>query len=197
MLLVFCGRLSHSSNIHWILTECLSLKVKVYNIIVYIKSVYRYTAQCTEVMQEKDEIDFRNQLLPDKDQPQPKKIAKEEDKPLLTSQMMEDLQMLLAVFLIIVVTLLIIIFKVGGGDQSSVLLKTVFHSQIYYFSPTVDDRTTTFRPLEQNKNSNQKYNGPGFIPCNGFLPCKLDHFRPAYNEERKQDQMAEWNGVEG
>ena len=42
-------------------------------------------------MQEKDEIDFRNQLLPDKDQTQPKKVGKEEDKPLLTSQMMEDL----------------------------------------------------------------------------------------------------------
>ena len=71
-------------------------------------------------MREKDEMDFRNQLLPDKDQPQPKKVAKEEDKPLLTSQMMEDLQMLLAVFLILVLTLLIIILKVFGVDKSPV-----------------------------------------------------------------------------
>ena len=63
-------------------------------------------------MREKDEIDFRNQLLPDKDQTPPKKVAKEEDKPLMTSQMMEDLQMLLAVFLIILLTLVICSLKV-------------------------------------------------------------------------------------
>ena len=72
-------------------------------------------------MQEKDEIDFRNQLLPDKDQTQPKKVGKEEDKPLLTSQMMEDLQMLLAVFLIIVLTLLVVVLKVGGGPGGSII----------------------------------------------------------------------------
>ena len=116
MLLVFCGWLSHSSNIHWILIECLSLKVKVYKTL-YIKSV---PVCCSAVMQEKDEMDFRNQLLPDKDQPQSKKVAKEEDRPLLTSQMMEDLQMLLAVFLILVLTLLIIILKVFGVDKSPV-----------------------------------------------------------------------------
>ena len=118
MLLVFCGWLSHSSNIHWILIECLSLKVKVYKTL-YIKSV-PCVLLCSAVMQEKDEMDFRNQLLPDKDQPQSKKVAKEEDKPLLTSQMMEDLQMLLAVFLILVLTLLIIILKVFGVDKSPV-----------------------------------------------------------------------------
>ena len=77
-------------------------------------------------MQEKDEMDFRNQLLPDKDQPQSKKVAKEEDKPLLTSQMMEDLQMLLAVFLILVLTLLIIILKVFGVDKSPVSRSEAF-----------------------------------------------------------------------
>ena len=56
---------------------------------------------------------------------------------------------------------------------------------------------TTFKPLTQNKNSNQKYNGPGFIPCNGLLPCQLDHFPAEYNQQRKEGQMAEWNGVEG
>ena len=40
-----------------------------------------------------------------------------------------------------------------------------FLSQIYYFSPAVDDGTRTFRPLEQNKHSNQKYNGPGLHWC--------------------------------
>ena len=54
---------------------------------------------------------------------------------------------------------------------------------------------TTFKPLTQNKNSNQKYNGPGFIPCNGLLPCQLDHFPAEYNHQRKEGQMAEWNGV--
>ena len=66
-------------------------------------------------MVEKDEMDFRNQLLPDPDQPQEKKVGKEDYKPLLTPQMKEDLQMVLSVFLIIVLTLLIIILKVDGG----------------------------------------------------------------------------------
>ena len=63
---------------------------------------------------QKDEIDFKNELLPDQyDIEQEQEAAKkEEDKPLFTSQVLEDLQMLLAVFLILLLTVLVITLKV-------------------------------------------------------------------------------------
>ena len=105
--------IKHSQDSHRIFI----LSVKVYNILVLQFSLSKqYSILSTAVMREKDEIDFRNQLLPDKDQTPPKKVGKEEDKPLFSPQMMEDLQMLLAVFLIILLTFLIIILKVDVGS---------------------------------------------------------------------------------
>ena len=142
----------------------------------------------------KDEIDFRNELLPG-DNIEQQKSRKEEEKPLLPPQVLEDVQMFLAVLLILILTLVVVILKVKGRQDQGTHSRYIF-SQINYFSPTLEDGVT-FRPLIQNKNSNQKYNGPGFIPCNGFLPCQLEHFPPEYNEKRKEGQMAEWNGIEG
>ena len=61
---------------------------------------------------QKDEIDFKNELLPDQYDIEQEAAKKEEDKPLFTSQVLEDLQMLLAVFLILLLTVLVIILKV-------------------------------------------------------------------------------------
>lgn len=67
---------------------------------------------------EKDEIDFRNQLLPDKDDIEQENVRKENDKPWLTSQLVEDIQMFLAVFLILVLTVLVITIKVTSVCKS-------------------------------------------------------------------------------
>ena len=77
----------------------------------------------------------------------------------------------------------------------NIAAEVMFDEAVKYMES--EDGVTTFKPLTQNKNSNQKYNGPGFIPCNGLLPCQLDHFPAEYNQQRKEGQMAEWNGVEG
>ena len=32
---------------------------------------------------------------------------------------------------------------------------------------------STFKPLKQQVNSNDKYTDVGYIPCNGYVPCKV------------------------
>ena len=48
--------------------------------------------------------------------------------------------------------------------------------QIRYFTDP-DPDTATFRPVAQHVNSNQKYTGMGFLPCNGHLPCQVPDIR--------------------
>ena len=36
-----------------------------------------------------------------------------------------------------------------------------------------DMNVSTFKPLTQQKNSNEKYTFVGYIPCNGYVPCKV------------------------
>ena len=31
----------------------------------------------------------------------------------------------------------------------------------------------TFKPLKQQVNSDDKYTDLGYIPCNGYVPCKV------------------------
>ena len=33
---------------------------------------------------------------------------------------------------------------------------------------------STFQPLKQEVHSNIKYNGMGYMPCNGYVPCQPD-----------------------
>ena len=39
---------------------------------------------------------------------------------------------------------------------------------------------TTFRPLDQQINDNKKYNGFGYIPCNGYVPCQVSRGQSVY-----------------
>ena len=48
----------------------------------------------------------------------------------------------------------------------------IIGDQIRYFTAP-DPDTGTFRPVAQHVNSNQKYTGMGFLPCNGHLPCQV------------------------
>ena len=32
---------------------------------------------------------------------------------------------------------------------------------------------STFQPLKQEVHSNIKYNGMGYMPCNGYVPCQV------------------------
>ena len=39
--------------------------------------------------------------------------------------------------------------------------------------PVIDPNISTFRPLDQKIGSNIRYNGNGYLPCNGFVPCQV------------------------
>merc|ERR1711970_933789 len=92
------------------------------------------------------------------------------------NQLKDDIALVIAIILILILTAAIVFGK------------------IYLFSPDIDANVSTFRPLEQSKNSAMKYSGPGFLPCNGLQPCQLDHFPPERNGLRLEGAEAEWNG---
>ena len=62
-----------------------------------------------------------------------------------------------------------------------ILLLTVgvVAAKIVWFTPAENLNISTFRPLPQQKNDANKYNGFGYIPCNGFVPCQVS--RPGKN----------------
>ena len=59
----------------------------------------------------------------------------------------------------------------------------------------------TFKPLPQVTGSNIMYNGNGFMPCNGFVPCQPDSLPPWKNALRLEGAMPgwreEWDGYQG
>ena len=52
--------------------------------------------------------------------------------------------------------------------------QSLLFDQIYVFDPVPDANISTFRPLDQAVNSNIRYNGNGYLPCNGFVPCQVN-----------------------
>ena len=60
-----------------------------------------------------------------------------------------------------------------------ILLVTVgvVAAKIVWFTPAENLNISTFRPLPQQKNDANKYNGFGYIPCNGFVPCQVSRSR--------------------
>merc|ERR1712013_172143 len=95
------------------------------------------------------------------------------------NQLKDDIALVIAIILILILT------------------ATIVFGKIYLFSPDIDANVSTFRPLDQSKNSAMKYSGPGFLPCNGLQPCQLDHFPPERNVLRTEGAEAEWNGKDG
>ena len=45
--------------------------------------------------------------------------------------------------------------------------------QLTFIDEPPDPNISTFRPLDQMINNNIKYNGNGYMPCNGNLPCQV------------------------
>jgi len=74
---------------------------------------------------------------------------------------MESLYVIVSMLIIFVVALITVTIKV-------------------YLFPMMDNGT--FVPLDQEINSNIKYTGPGFIPCDGFVPSPSRcHFPPYFS----------------
>ena len=50
----------------------------------------------------------------------------------------------------------------------------IFHSyQVSVLDEKPNLNISTFRPQGQMVNDNKKYNGFGYIPCNGYVPCQV------------------------
>ena len=67
------------------------------------------------------------------------------------------------------------------------------------FGPPPDPNP--FQPLAQQTMSSIMYNGNGFMPCNGFVPCQPDSLPPWKNALRLEGSMPgwrpEWDGHQG
>ena len=98
-----------------------------------------------------------------------------EKKQLLSEEFLLDLQMIAAIVFILMLTGVILFVKVFTKKKTSLICWFIFLAQIYYLTPGNDENASTFKPIDQNKLSNQKYTGMGFVPCNGHLPCQVNY----------------------
>lgn len=84
-------------------------------------------------------------------------------------QKRDDVALLVAMVIIVVITVGVVAFKIIVIDEP--------------YDPSV----STFKPLEQMVNSHIKYNGNGYMPCNGYVPCQPLHLSPKQLAERFAD----------
>jgi len=122
----------------------------------------------------------------------------EEDAPVLSMKELEeekkaekerqqrndDIALVVCMITILAFTCLVVIFKVSVLDEK----------------PNMN--ISTFRPQGQKINDNKKYNGFGYIPCNGYVPCqpeylpseklaeRLDGAKPCHNYQENGDTPA-------
>ena len=111
----------------------------------------------------------------------------------------DDIALVVCMITILAFTCLVVIFKVSfqgfSGDfngfiqrfmlvatlelmQLEALQKQLERAEPAIFQVSVLDEKpnmniSTFRPQGQKINDNKKYNGFGYIPCNGYVPCQV------------------------
>jgi len=98
-----------------------------------------------------------------------KEIEEEREAEKKHQQRIDDIALVIAMICIVVLTCCIVVTK------------------IYVLDPVANPNISTFRPLDQQINSNIRYNGNGYLPCNGFVPCQPAQLSPAQLEERLED----------
>jgi len=98
-----------------------------------------------------------------------KEELKKQEKELQAKK--DDVALLVAMIVIIAITLGTVAFKIIVIDEP------------------YDPNISTFTPLEQAVKSNIRYNGNGYTPCNGYVPCQPRHLSPVQLEERIADAM--------
>ena len=79
---------------------------------------------------------------------------------------------------ILLFTVIIVLTKVSKHlglylCMSSVPLCFLPLPQVYIIDPAPNPNISTFKPVPQMINDNKKYNGNGYLPCNGFVPCQV------------------------
>jgi len=61
--------------------------------------------------------------------------------------------------------------------------------KINFIDQDLNPNISTFRPLDQQINDNKKYNGIGYVPCNGYVPCQPHYLHPDNLAERLEGAM--------
>jgi len=95
--------------------------------------------------------------------------AKKAAKELQSKQ--DDIALVVCIVVILSLTCMVVFVKINYIDQPP------------------DPNISTFRPLDQQINSNIMYNGIGYLPCNGYVPCQPEHLPKEYLEERLEGAM--------
>ena len=98
-----------------------------------------------------------------------KEIEEEREAEKKREQRFDDIALVISMVCIIILTCAIVITK------------------IYVFDPVPNPNISTFRPLDQKVDSNIRYNGNGYLPCNGFVPCQPAQLSPRQLEARMED----------
>lgn len=115
--------------------------------------------QPTKIEMEEEEEDL-GPALSIKELEEQKKVEKEKQ------QKYDDIALVVCMITILFLTTATVVFKVMFIDEK------------------IDPNVSTFRPLPQQINSNIKYTGNGYLPCNGYVPCQPVHLSPQELEER-------------
>lgn len=83
----------------------------------------------------------------------------------------DDIALAVCIVVILSLTVLVVFFKIEFIDTPP------------------DPNISTFRPLDQQVHSSIMYNGIGYLPCNGYVPCQPEHLPEKYLKERLEDAM--------
>eukprot|EP00090_Calanus_glacialis_P007706 TRINITY_DN16151_c1_g1_i1.p1 TRINITY_DN16151_c1_g1~~TRINITY_DN16151_c1_g1_i1.p1 ORF type:complete len:146 (-),score=34.59 TRINITY_DN16151_c1_g1_i1:78-515(-) len=79
----------------------------------------------------------------------------------------DDIALLVCMIVILIITCLVVVIKVNFIDEVP--------------NPNI----STFRPLDQQFYDNKMYNGIGYLPCNGYVPCQPEYL----SEENKAERL--------
>ena len=71
------------------------------------------------------------------------------------STFQDDIAMVFGLLVIMLITVAVVVVKITVID------------------PKPNLNVSTFKPLPQQKHSNEKYTFVGYIPCNGYVPCQV------------------------
>jgi len=122
----------------------------------------------TKVIIEDDVEDIEDENTPLKSI---KEIEEEREAEKKRQQRFDDIALVFSMVFILILTVAVVITK------------------IYVMDPVIDPNISTFRPLDQKIGSNIRYNGNGYLPCNGFVPCQPEQLSPSQLKERLEDAM--------
>lgn len=98
-----------------------------------------------------------------------KEIEEEREAEKKRQQRFDDIALVFSMVFILILTVAVVITK------------------IYVMDPVPNPNISTFRPLDQKIDSNIRYNGNGYLPCNGFVPCQPVQQAPWQLAERLEE----------